>query len=121
MDAFTRAYITCALWLADPDPGSGEWGEHAEFTRDNIDPDTLTRMVNDCQTFQDAHAVDLATVGLSAERAGANFYLDRNQHGSGFMDDSTDVADVYERLSVAAKRYGTFELYLGDNGRVYGA
>ena len=32
LDAFTRAYLTAALWTEDPSPGQGEYQEHDDWT-----------------------------------------------------------------------------------------
>ena len=36
LDTFTRAYLECALWTSDPDPGSGEWSESDWWNIDAI-------------------------------------------------------------------------------------
>lgn len=118
MDAFTRAYITCALWLLDETPGSGEWSEHEPYTLENVAPETLARMTADCQKFRDENAEDLNASGLTVGRMASNFWLNRNGHGSGFWDEGEDTC--FERLSEASHKFGEYDLYFGDDGRIYG-
>lgn len=124
MGAFTTSYLHCALWFVDENPGSGEWQPHHLYTVANIDQPALDRAVYDCRAFQDAHAADLATAGLSDERAGCDFYFDRNGHGTGFLTESgvsssLEVDAALQRLHQAARVYGGFDLYLGDDSRIY--
>lgn len=118
LDPFTRGYVTCALWLTDESPGSGEWAEHGAFTIRNIHMGTLRAMIRDCRAFQADHAADLLESGLTDGRAGQDFWLNRNGYGSGFWDEGD--APCFERLSDASHGYGEYDLYLGDNGRLFG-
>lgn len=122
LDTFTRAYVECALWLCDEDPPSGEWSEYPPYTADNIDAETLARMIADCERFQAEHGSQFdghIGRGDALERAGHDFYLTRNGHGAGFWDgDWTE--DIGERLTRAAHTFGEFSLYIGDDGRIYG-
>jgi hypothetical protein len=76
-------------------------------------------MAEDCRQFQADNAEDLSESGLSTERAGHDFWLNRNGHGSGFWDEG--IAPVFRRLSAASKVWGTFDLYLGDDGMIHGS
>lgn len=110
-DEFTRAYIDCALWLADPTPGSGQ------YTVDEDDimaiyPDDLQSMINECITFQQEHKQLLDQAyqksGYSPARAGHDFYLTRNHHGAGFWDRGLDQTG--DDLTDAAHAYGESDL-----------
>ena len=118
LDTFTRAYVTAALWLLDEDPGSGEWSEHGRYTIANIHVETLTRMAQDCHRFRLTNREDLDSSELTDSRAGQNFWLNRNGHGSGFWDEGEDPC--FRRLSDACKSYGPYDLYFADNGRIHG-
>lgn len=123
MDAFTTSYLHCALWLADTDPGLGEWAPHGPFTIANIEDETFYHALDDCENFQSAHEDDLARacalVGLTAEQAGCDFYFARNHAGASFADHGGD--EVFQRLQDAAQVYRGFTLYLDEcDGRIYG-
>lgn len=117
LDKFTRGYLEAALWTSDPDPGSGQWGEHDRWMIENIDDASIARAIEVCTDFQAANAADLAATGADDTRNGLDFWLTRNGHGAGFWD--RGYGDVGERLTSAAHVYG--EAYVigpetGDNG-----
>ena len=51
--------------------------------------------------------------------AGHDFWLTRNGHGAGFWD--RGLGEVGDRLSNACKAFGSYDLYIGDDGKIYGA
>lgn len=108
LDTFTREYLIAALWTSDPDPGSGEWCEHDDWTIDNIDPDSLKRAIEVCANFQAAQEADLEQVG-TPEQNGHDFWLTRNGHGTGFWD--RGYGKVGDRLSAACEPYGEAYCY----------
>jgi hypothetical protein len=112
LDTFTTAYIEAALWSSlheDGRPLDDNYGP------EDIHPDTLAEMVEDCEAFQRDHADD---IGDRAERAGHDFWLTRNRHGAGFWDGDW-AHDVGRRLTDAAHVYGSVDLYLGDDGMIH--
>jgi len=116
MDAFTRSYIEAALW-SSMDNADDQGGEplDANHGPDNIAPETLCRMVGDCEAFQQANAEDIAG---NLEGAGHDFWLTRNHHGAGFWDGDWPEL-VGERLTAASHVYGSIDLYVGDDGLIY--
>ena len=126
LDRFTRQYIETALW-SSTDNSDDTGGEPLDRNYDyrDIAPETLAQMAEDCRMFQDDNQTDLDACGLSLERQGHDFWLNRNGHGAGFWDECFDrYAPEYEplqRLSRASKWAGTFDLYIGDDGQIHGA
>lgn len=152
LDAFTRAYITCALWSStDNADESGGAPLDDNYSEEDIAPDTLEQMQKDCAQFQEDNSHELWMCEMDDSRAGHNFWLNRNGHGSGFWDEysQTECADyekeqaiamgsrdfskrnalcqtcacryhVCQRLSDAAKAFGTFDLYVGDDEQIHG-
>ena len=122
---FDRGYITCALWLFDERPGSGDYAQSGrpEALFANLAPAALASMQEDCGKFKDPlrGLLDLAcqSPGYDASRAGHDFWLTRNGHGAGFWDRDELAEDVREKLSLAARRTGERDLYLGDDGLIY--
>lgn len=118
MDAFTQAYVTAALWSSLDDEGV------PLDTRDEseIAPETLARMQTDCAAFQAAHGVPEYSDPQYGddERAGHDFWLTRNGHGSGFWDRRLPDA-IDKRYTDAAHAFGSFDLYIGDDGKIYGS
>lgn len=134
LDEFLNAYVEAALWSSmddDSQPLDKNYG------MDDIAPETLARMRADCAAFL-AHKLGGRLIAvaerLEAEErwslpggvecsvmayAGHDLWLTRNGHGCGFWDgDWPDgIAEGLDRL---AKELGTFDLYVGDDGLIYG-
>ena len=87
----------------------------ANYGLDDISPETLARIISDCEAFQEAHADD---IGSELERAGHDFWLTRNGHGAGFWDGDWED-DVGQRLTEASDVFGSVDLYVGDDGLIY--
>ena len=119
-DAFTRAYITCAVW-SSTDESDEQGGEPLDKNYDASDlaPETLAKMIADCAAFQETNRKDL--LPWSDEQAGHDFWLTRNRHGAGFWDRGKqyDANGNAERLTNASHVFGEVYLYVGDDGRIY--
>jgi hypothetical protein len=125
LDTFTLAYIECALW-SSTDNADETGGEplDANYDLTDISPETLAQMISDCEAFQIYEARPLSICGLTPERSGHDFWLTRNRHGAGFWDEGfrgpfTQAA--LKRLTDASHAYGSFDLYVGDDGMIYGS
>ena len=128
---FFDAYVNTALWLLDESPGAGEWAQHDNYTVANIEPATLAKMAADCAEFEQEQYDTLQTVYLfggnydetyggdyDEVNAGHDFWLSRNGHGAGFFDRGEQLDWTY--LQNAAKERGEYDLYMGDDGVIYG-
>jgi hypothetical protein len=118
LDTFLDAYVECALWssMDESDDRGGEPMD-ANYTADDIGPATLKEMRNDCQAFMTANRAD---IGDRFEQAGHDYWMTRNGHGAGFWDgDWSDEAG--KRLTEAAHADGSYDLYVGDDGVIYGS
>jgi hypothetical protein len=129
MDDFTSAYIEAMLWAENANtPGSDESDDtsfqDAGFDTDDFAPETLARIESDCAKFQ-AENGDLLTEENckyrgcpTIEYAGHDFWLTRQGHGCGFWD-----GDWHEpaatKLTEASKRFGEFDIYVGDDGKIH--
>jgi len=111
MDTFTRAYVEAALWSS---LGEDEQPLDDVYGPEDIAPETLAQMSEDCAAFQEAEAADLE----DPERDGHDFWLTRNGHGAGFWD--RGYGPRGEWLTKAAHVYGSVDLYVGDDGKIYG-
>lgn len=127
LDAFTRGYIV-ALYFTE----SGDWddeitneensGNGAQFdTEDELSPDALASIVEDCESLKSSHAAHLsaylADSGNTLESAGSDFWFTRNGHGTGFWDRGPQ--GYLRELTEASKAYGSVYAYRGDDGKVY--
>lgn len=119
MNAFARGYIECALW-AETDNSTESGGEPFDknYSEDDLAPETVRKMVEDCDRFREAAAEELRASGLSDESAGHNFWLTRNRHGTGFWDRDLP-GDLGDKLTEIAESFGECDLYVGDDGLIY--
>jgi hypothetical protein len=116
MDRFTIAYIEAALWSStDNSDDSGGNPLDDNYGIDDLAPETIQSIIEDCQAFQNEHLDDIAN---DLERAGHDFWLTRNGHGAGFWDGDWDD-EIGGRLTKASYAYGSVDLYIGDDGRIY--
>jgi hypothetical protein len=124
LDKFTQSYIGCALWSShdSQDPKGGEFLDQ-NYGIDDLDPAALAEMIADCKKFQGDNADDIAT-GYDTgeynryERAGHDFWLTRNHHGSGFWDTERWPEPAATKLTEAAHACGERHLVVGDDGKV---
>jgi len=113
LDSFTRAYIEAALWSSTDDEGNPM---DANYGPQDLAPVTLATMIEDCAAFQR----DCDIAGYGDKQAGHDFWLTRCGHGAGFWEEDHGTPEQCALLDAAAKRFGSFDLYVGDDGQIYG-
>lgn len=135
-DEAFASYVGCMLWSENDidEEGNGEPLD-ANFDENDIDADALAEMRSDLADFLHANKSLLypgdegptALRGLKSagawtreEQAAHDFCLTRNGHGTGFWDRPEIWGEENaEKLTEAAKVYGTQGLYVGDDGKLY--
>lgn len=121
LDAFTQGYVH-AIFFTECNSNNPEL-EDATF--DDISPEMMQTIVDDCANFQTSNADMLerayklseAQGNYDESRAGTDFWFTRNRHGAGFWD--RGLSDVGNVLTNMAHAYGSSDLYAGDNGKLY--
>lgn len=93
MPSFFTAYVQAALFSSTGDDGEPL---DAKYTPADIAPDTFVKMKQDCEAFQRENISELR--GLDKGQAGHDFWL-------------TD----------SSKAFGSFDLYIGDDGQINGS
>lgn len=86
------------------------------YDTDDIDPDGLKDIIQDCEAFQESNA-DLLELAGTEEQNGHDFCLTRNGHGAGFWD--RGYGKVGEELTEQCRPYGTLDCMLGDDEIIY--
>jgi len=119
LDEFTQGYIEALMWVAQDEKGYA----YDNLTFDMLEPETVKKMVADCESFQSQNADLLSTVyetGRGPNNAGQDFALTRNGHGAGFWDRGLGV--VGDKLTDAAHAFGEYNLRADDpeNGPWFG-
>ena len=117
LERFTAAYIE-ALYFTDT--GDVEQppadAELAEETRLDIEADCRSWWRRyGCYVTADASR---RAIALPVSQAGHDFHYTRNGHGVGFWE-SHWPEQYRELLTQGAQKYGTLEIYLGDDGLIY--
>lgn len=106
--------------IANPEPMDNN------YSAQDLAPETFARMVADCREFQLKCTYELVRAEYGnldhsdLEMAGHDFWLTRNGHGAGFWDGDLEES-LGEALTKAAKEFGEFNLYVGDDGKLYGS
>lgn len=128
LDDFLAGYVACALWSSNDDSDeSGGEPLDTKYDQTDIHADTLERMRADCAAFIDqcGHLITEENYtrrnqdGCGVlERAGHDFWLTRNGHGSGFWDGDWSEPAAGE-LSEAARKAGNRDLYIGADKQVH--
>lgn len=117
LDAFTRAYLECALWSSHDDDGEPL---DSRFEITDLAHDSFARAKDECAAFQATHAdtLDAITHMCSYSQAGHDFWLTRCRHGAGFRDgDWPEPAATV--LTAAAHVAGERSIYVGDDGKLH--
>lgn len=126
LDDFTLQYIETALWSSH-DESNNAGGEPMDknYSIDDMAPETLDKIAADCRRFQElnGHLFILANVkrptqGSATEAAGHDFWLTRVGHGAGFWDGDWEEPASFQ-LDESAKAFGSVDLYVGDDGKIY--
>ncbi len=132
-DEFTAAYIEAALWDGVEYPEGHEFaGIDKDSSRapEDIDAATLRDMIADCKRFltpanvaaiEGAAKIGIRETGASPmSQAGHDFHFTRNGAGVGFWETSDWPKPFGDILDKAAKAFGEYDLYIGDDNRVHG-
>jgi hypothetical protein len=97
---------------------SGNLLDFREVSDLELSPKLKFRTSQDCEKFEAENGDDLS-VG-DTEEGGYDFWLTRNRHGCGYWDGDWPEPQA-TRLTEAAHRFGEMEVYLGDDGLIYGS
>ena len=114
LDGFTDAYLEAALWSSTDDEGTPL---DRNYSISDFAPEALAAAIKVSKEFQKHHEDDLNETSADDEQHGHDFWLTRNGHGAGFWD--RGYGPVGDRLSKAAKAYGSEDIYVGDDGLLY--
>ena len=138
LEDFLNAYVEAALWSStDNADDSGGEPLDGNYDESDIAPETLARMRADCAAFLN-HRLGGRLIGIAerleaegkyhcpgrcgvTEYAGHDFFMTRNGAGVGFWEEGDWPKGMGKALDELAKGFGTFDLYVGDDGLIHGA
>lgn len=116
MKQILTAYLECALWSSIQDDGS-PFDDDYEIK--DFAPDSVTnaeKEISDFLSLLESENI-LWAEEISYEQFGHDFWLTRNHHGAGFWD--RGLGELGKKLTEWAHSYGSSDVYLGDDGKVY--
>jgi hypothetical protein len=108
LDAFTAAYIECAIWIGLPEC----------YQVDKVWPACIPAIMKDCALFQREHyallqkAYVISDYDYDASDAGYDFWMSRQGNGVDFRDRS--LGKVGDKLAAAAASYGPLSVLPGE-------
>jgi len=116
MNKILTAYLTCALWSSTQD---NEKPFDSDFGIEDFAPESVKSAENEINSFLSLLEAEniLWEEHLGEEQFGHDFWLTRNRHGAGFWD--RGLGSLGEKLTKWAHSYGSSDVYLGDDGKVY--
>jgi len=86
----------------------------------DLAPEAVKAIIEDCERFERENEALLEkafAMGYKESSVGYDLFLTRNGHGFGFWD--RDLADIGDELTTACEKMGEFDLYIGDDGKLY--
>jgi hypothetical protein len=110
MSPVVQAYLETALWSSTGDDGRPL---DEDYDISDFAPEAVAQAEEDCSDFMEFSD----TSGLSDEEIGHNFWLTRNSHGAGFRD--LGLGPQGDTLTRDARAYGSCDVYVGDDGKLY--
>lgn len=132
VDEFTQAYVTCALWASNDVRDNGEDVNFDELGEEALAPETLGKMIADCQKYQTQHSALLKqayTMRLNNNpneayytpgQAGHDLWLTRCGHGAGFWYRGLGtIGEALDKTCGFKTPYDNIDLYIGDDGLIY--
>lgn len=122
VDIFTWHYIVALFWMT-PEDEFPEYCYSGEFSiseedAERLAPETLHKIIEDCQVFQDGNELALAEAG-DDEQNGHDFALTRNRSGVGFWDRGYEK-EIGDALTTSSHQFGEFSLYLSNENMIWG-
>jgi hypothetical protein len=119
LDRIVNGYITTALWAetGESDPETGGEPLNVNYGPDDLSEDFMRQAREDCAGMADTPDLRAYLQYQDAFCFGHDFWLTRNGHGAGYWD--RGLGELGDRLTAMAKPYGSVDLYVGDDGRIY--
>jgi len=121
LESVVLGYMECALWSSCDDEGNELDGLYELYDFADEANASIHETIQDWLDLLDVEDIDWRS-GWSPEQLGHDFWLTRNGHGAGYWDrySGADLReDLGNVLSALCKPYGTSDVYVGDDGKLY--
>lgn len=103
-----------ALWSTS---GDDEEMLDATFTTADVTGEAETKLVEMIDNFLEQAEDFLDKCSMTDEQLGHDIILTANHHGAGFWD--RGLGEVGDALTSIAHSVGSYDLYVGDDGKLY--
>lgn len=116
MNKILASYLTTALWSSTQDNGKPF---DDGFSIENFSPESVKsaeKEINDFLSLLESENI-LWEEEITESSFGHDFWLTRNRHGAGFWD--RGLGTLGKKLTEWAHTFGSSDVYLGDDGKVY--
>lgn len=119
VEQLVASAIATLLWSElEGEEGAHPWEPlDANYDATDVAEESVTALRGELVAFYDSNRSDIAATGADFGRTAHDFILTRNGHGAGFWD--RGYGDPGNRLTAAARVYGSLTAYVGDDGRIY--
>lgn len=114
LDNFALEYIRTALWSSTDDEGEPL---DETYGADDIHPDSLDKIIADCERFQRENSADLSD--YPEGNAAHDFWLTRCHAGVGFWENDFGTKEQCDRLTKASHKFGECNIIVGDDGKIH--
>lgn len=116
MKEITKHYLICALWSSTNDAGEPLDDDYSIEDIAESAVESAESEINDFLALLEQEGIDWREK-MSDEQFGHDFWLTRNRHGAGFWD--CGLGELGRKLTDWAHSYGSSDMYVGDDGKVY--
>lgn len=115
---FVTNYIATALWSTSVDDDEDIEFLNEKYNAWDIAQESVDKINEDCVRFLEKASAFLTEE--NTERAGGDFWLNRNGHGTGFWDNEEIYGEEQAKaLSALSEEFGSCDIYVGDDGKLY--
>ena len=114
IDNVLRGFLTCLLW-SECDDDQEPFDKNYEVS--DISEEFVEEARKECQDFVEAAKEYIVESGMEDDSVGHDFCLTRNRHGAGFWD--RGLGQIGENLTKKCRDFSEFNIYLGDDGKIY--
>ncbi len=116
-ETFFKSYIETALWCScdiNNEENDDTSLENQGYSIDDFDSESLRKLQKDCCSF---YTDNFDKIKNDFERAGHDFFLTSNHHGTGFWDGDWDSV-IGKELTEESHKYSEVNFWV-SKGKIY--
>jgi hypothetical protein len=106
-----------ALWSTTGDEDASYENLDEVFTTADVTGEAETKLIEMIDNFLEQAGDLLEKCAMTEEQLGHDIILTANHHGAGFWD--RGLGELGRSLTSVAHTLGSYDLYVGDDGKLY--